>query len=168
MRVATIGFAFLVLVLTARKADAFFDDFEAYQAAGSSIDGFNLDPAVHIPLPSELKTVQSTLGKLGMSGMMDDLEQRLNRAAEVAAPKAQALFLDAIDDMTLEDVKRIYKGPDDAATRYFQDKMTPPLSERMQPVVDRSLADVGAIQSYDNMMKEYKSVPFVPDAKADL
>ena len=54
------------------------------------------------------------------------------------------------------------------ATRYFQDKMTPQLTERMQPVVDNSLADVGAIQSYDKMMKQYESVPFVPDAKADL
>ena len=46
--------------------------------------------------------------------------------------------------------------------------MTPQLTERMQPVVDNSLADVGAIQSYDKMMKQYESVPFVPDAKADL
>ena len=38
----------------------------------------------------------------------------------------------------------------------------------MKPVVDRSLADVGAIQSYDNMMGQYESVPFVPDVKADL
>jgi hypothetical protein len=38
----------------------------------------------------------------------------------------------------------------------------------MEPVVDRSLADVGAIQSYDKMMGQYQSVPFVPDVKADL
>ena len=31
-----------------------------------------------------------------------------------------------------------------------------------------SLADVGAIQSYDAMMAEYETLPFVPDAKADL
>ena len=46
--------------------------------------------------------------------------------------------------------------------------MTPSLAERMRPIVDSSLADVGAIQSYDNMMKQYESVPFVPDVKADL
>ena len=46
--------------------------------------------------------------------------------------------------------------------------MTPPLAKRMEPVVNRSLADVGAIQSYDSMMGQYESVPFVPDVKADL
>jgi hypothetical protein len=92
----------------------------------------------------------------------------LNRAAEAAAPEAKELFWQAISEMTLDDVRRIYDGPDDAATRYFQDKMTPPLAKRMEPVVDRSLADVGAIQSYDNMMGQYESVPFVPDVKADL
>lgn len=134
----------------------------------STADGYNLDPDIHIPLPGALKDVQKVLNTVGMSNLADDLEVRLNRAAEAAAPEAQALFWDAISEMSFEDVQQIYNGPDDAATRYFQDKMTPALTERMQPVVDRSLADVGAIQSYDNMMKQYESVPFVPDAKADL
>ena len=134
----------------------------------SATDGYNLDPDIHIPLPGALKDVQKVLKKIGMSDLADDLELRLNRAAEAAAPEAKELFWQAISEMSFDDVQRIYNGPDDAATRYFQDKMTPPLSERMQPVVERSLADVGAIQSYDKMMKQYKSVPFVPDAKADL
>ena len=131
-------------------------------------DGYNLDPDIHIPLPGVLKDVQKVLKTIGMSSLTDDLELRLNRAAEAAAPEAKELFWQAIREMTLDDVRQIYDGPDDAATRYFQDKMTPPLAKRMQPVVDRSLADVGAIQSYDNMMGQYKSVPFVPDVKADL
>lgn len=131
-------------------------------------DGYNLDSDIHIPLPGVLKDVQKVLKTIGMSSLADDLELRLNRAAEAAAPEAKELFWQAISEMTLDDVRQIYDGPDDAATRYFQDKMTPPLAKRMQPVVDRSLADVGAIQSYDNMMGQYKSVPFVPDVKADL
>lgn len=134
----------------------------------SATDGYNLDPNIHIPLPGALKNVQKVLQSIGMSGLADDLELKLNRAAEAAAPEAKELFFQAISEMSLEDVQQIYNGSDDAATRYFQKKMTPELSKRMQPVVQSSLADVGAIQSYDNMMKQYKSVPFVPDAKADL
>jgi hypothetical protein len=131
-------------------------------------NGFNGDPAVHIPLPGSLDRVKSTLGKVGMSSMLDDLELRLNRAAEAATPKAKSLFLQAIDDMTLDDVTRIYKGPDDAATRYFQSKMSQPLAKEMAPIVDQSLSQVGAVQSYDKAMGRYESIPFVPDAKADL
>ncbi len=141
---------------------------ERVVAQVGATDGYNLDPAIHIPLPGSLGRVQSVLKSVGMSHMADDLELRLNRAAEAAAPEAKALFWQAIGEMSFDDARRIYDGPDDAATRYFQGKMTPPLTERMTPVVDRSLADVGAIQSYDAMMKQYKAVPFVPDVKADL
>jgi hypothetical protein len=131
-------------------------------------DGYNADPAIHLPLPGSLKSVQSALSAAGMSGMLDDLELKLNRAAEAAAPKARALFADAISQMTIEDARRIYDGPKDSATRYFQSKMTKPLAAEMAPVVDESLSEVGAIQSYDAVMGQYKQIPFVPDAKADL
>ena len=131
-------------------------------------DGFNADPAIHIPLPENFKTVRNALNKIGMSSMLDDLELRLNRAAEVATPKAKALFLQSINEMTLDDAMGIYKGTDDAATKYFQSKMSQPLAETMHPVVENSLSQVGAVQSYDNVMGKYRSLPFVPDVKADL
>jgi len=46
--------------------------------------------------------------------------------------------------------------------------MTAPLADSMRPVVDSSLSEVGAIKAYDSMMGQYKSMPFVPDVKADL
>lgn len=133
-----------------------------------SANGFNNDPQVHIPLPDTLKKVQSALGRFGMSGMADDLELRLNRAAEAATPKAKKLFFDSISSMTLDDVRKIYEGPKDSATQFFRGKMTTPLKGEFRPIVNASLAEVGAIRSYDQMMGQYKSLPFVPDVKADL
>jgi hypothetical protein len=133
-----------------------------------ALDGFNADPEIHIPLPGALKDLQKMLKKVGMARLANDLELKLNRGAEAAAPEAKALFLDAIRAMTLDDARRIYDGPDDAATRYFQGKMTPPLAKRMAPVIDRSLAEVGAVRAYDAAIGQYKAIPFVPDVKADL
>ena len=112
--------------------------------------------------------MQSLLAPIGLSRLTDDLETRLNRGAEAAAPEAKAVLWEAISEMTLDDVQRIYDGPDDAATQYFKDKMNQPLTRRMAPIVDRNLAEVGAIRSYDQMMGSYKSIPLVPDVKADL
>ncbi len=134
----------------------------------SLTDGFNKDPDIHIPLPSSLNTVKTMLEKVGMSSLFENVELKLNRAAEVATPKAKQLFLDAISQMSFEDVKEIYDGPDDAATQYFKGKMSPELAKEMEPVIDSSLSEVGAIKAYDTMMKEYKSLPFVPDVKANL
>ena len=131
-------------------------------------DGFNADPKIHIPLPDEFKRVRAALQTVGMAGMLDDLELKLNRAAETATPKARQLFLDAINTMTLDDARQIYSGPDDAATRYFERKMSAPLAGEMRPVVSESLQQVGAIQSYDAVMSEYRGLPFVPDVQADL
>ena len=102
-------------------------------------DGFNKDPDIHIPLPESLRTVQSALQAVGMGDMGRDLELKLNRAAEAATPKAKALFWDAISAMTLDDAKRILDGPKDAATRYFEGKMSSPLKTEMRPVVDSTL-----------------------------
>ena len=131
-------------------------------------DGFNNNSEIHIPLPETLKKVQSALKMVGAEGIADDLELRLNRAAEAAAPRAQAVFVDAITNMTMEDVKAVYDGPNDAATQYLRKNMSGPLTESMRPVVDNALSDVGAIQVYDQMIGQYKSMPFVPDVKADL
>jgi hypothetical protein len=131
-------------------------------------DGFNADPAVHIPLPESLRSVHGMLNRVGLGSELNDLELRLNRAAEAATPKAKALFWKAIQEMTLEDVNTIYTGPDDAATRYFQRKMSPALAAEMGPVVEKSMAQVGAVQVYDRVMGLYRSLPLVPDVKADL
>ena len=131
-------------------------------------DGYNGDPRIHVPLPESLQTVQKTLGRIGMSDLVDDLELRLNRAAEKAAPEAREVFGQAIQEMTFDDVQKIYKGPDDAATRFLERTMSSPLVQRMRPIVDASLSDVGAVQAYDNAIGQYKAIPFVPDAKADL
>ncbi len=131
-------------------------------------DAFNADPKIHIPLPENFGTVQRALGRVGMSGMLDDLELRLNRAAEAATPKAAAIFRDAIAAMSWDDVRKIYDGPDDAATQYLRSRMLAPLKAEMRPVIDGSLAEVGAVRAYDNVMAQYRAVPFVPDVKADL
>ncbi len=131
-------------------------------------DGFNSDPSIHIPLPDSLNTVKNVLSKFGMSKTIDDLELKLNRAAEKATPKAQALFLDAISQMTFDDIKGIYNGPEDSATRYFKQKMTPKLIKEMRPIINESLSQVGAVQTFDQMMSKYQALPFVPDVKAEL
>ncbi len=133
-----------------------------------TVDGFNTDTQIHIPLPNELNTVKTVLGKVGMSGMVDDLELKLNRAAEAATPKAKALFLQSISEMTFDDVKTIYEGPEDSATQYFKQKMSSSLSAEMRPIIENSLSTVGAVQAYDNMIGQYKNLPFVPNVKADL
>jgi hypothetical protein len=78
------------------------------------------------------------------------------------------MFWQAISEMTFQDVTSIYNGPDDAATRYFEDKMSIPLASEMKPTVQETLNQVGAVQSFEQIMDKYNSVPLAPKVQADL
>lgn len=131
-------------------------------------NGFNNDAIVRIPLPKSLQTLSDVLGSAGLGYMVDDFTVQLNRAAELATPAAKDLFVSTIQGMNFDDVRRIYDGPTDSATRFFESSMTPDLSHAMAPIISDSLSKVGAISYYDKMIAAYKNIPFVPDVKADL
>ncbi|MFT7389516.1 MAG: hypothetical protein ACI8VC_002785 [Candidatus Endobugula sp.] len=134
----------------------------------SAKGGFANDAAIRIPLPEKMQTVKKWLDKVGVGDRMDGLELKLNRAAEDATPKAKALFVNAIKTMSFDDARKIYNGGDNAATHYFREKMTPELTKELQPIVQQSISEVGAVTLYDDLISDYKSIPFVPDVKADL
>ncbi len=133
-----------------------------------SEDGFYTDPSIFIPLPPKLEKAKTMLSKVGMAPLAEDLELKLNRAAEAATPKAKELFLQAIKEMTFTDLTEIYQGPEDSATRYFESKMSDPLQAEMRPIVEDSLSQVGAVSAYDRFVGQYSTIPLVPDVKADL
>ena len=134
----------------------------------SAVDGFNADPEVRIPLPKKLGPVKKVLKKIGMRKDVDRFEKKLNRAAEVAVPKAKTLFLQSISKMTFKDIMDIYEGPKDSATKYFRKQMSPSLRKEMRPIVEGSLSEVGAIKAFKKLMKKYKKIPYAPKVKADI
>jgi len=131
-------------------------------------DGFNADPVAHIPLPNGLVKVRNVMRKVGLSGQLDNLETRLNRAAEQATPKAKALFLSAISRMTIDDAVGILRGPDDAATQFFRGTMGAELASAMRPIIDDSLSQVGAVRSFNSLLASYRKIPLAPPIEADL
>ena len=131
------------------------------------LDGYLKDAAIRIPLPDRWQQAQSMMSNFGMSGMLDDLEVRLNRGAEAAAPYAKDLFVDSIAAMTFDDVMQVFKGPDDAATRYFESTMTPQLTQTFRPIIDQELGDAGAFQALDAVDDRVSSLPLVPSLGAN-
>lgn len=131
-------------------------------------NGYLKDKAIHIVLPAKFQKVHRTLKKIGLEKYTSELEVKMNRAAESAAPKAKKLFWRAIKDMRWQDVTAIYKGENNAATKYFEKKMTPALNKMMRPLINRTLADVGVVKAYNKALKKYHTIPFVPKVKDDL
>lgn len=130
--------------------------------------GFLDDPTAHIPLPGTLKRAQGVLALVGMSGMVDDLEVRMNRAAEQATPVAKNLIVEAIRGLTFDDAMGILNGPNDSATRYLERKTREPLANQMRPIIDQALADAGAVQVFERVAGRYRSLPLAGALDVDL
>lgn len=131
-------------------------------------NGFNGDPAIRIPLPGSLVKARDFASKFGLEGSFDDLEAKLNQAAEEATPKARDLFLNAITAMSVSDAKGILTGEDNAATEYFRGETGDELKSEMRPIVDQALASVGAVSTFNNLLTRYNNIPFAPEVDADL
>jgi hypothetical protein len=131
-------------------------------------DGFLGDPEVRVPLPGMLAQARSALALVGLAGLADDLEVRLNRAAEQAVPVAGELLVGAIRSLSFEDGVGILRGPEDAATRYLDRETGDELAVRMRPIVDDALAQAGAVQALDALAGQYARLPFVSGLRADL
>ncbi|MDX2101293.1 MAG: DUF4197 domain-containing protein [Alphaproteobacteria bacterium] len=129
--------------------------------------GYLNDRDVRIGLPGTLGTVSQGLRAAGMGGMLDDLEQRMNRAAETAAPQGGRIFGDAIQRMSFQDAIQIVRGPSDAATQYFKRETTRPLTQSFTPVVDRELQGAGATAVFDQVMRQGRSVPLIGNQLGD-
>ena len=130
--------------------------------------GFSRDPAIKIPLPATLAKVDATLQKFGMGGLTADLETRMNRAAEIATPKAGALFVNAIQKMTVADAQAILTGPGDSATQYLRKTMGADLAREIQPIIRQSMADAGAIRAYDAVTAQYAKMPLAASLKTNM
>jgi hypothetical protein len=111
-------------------------------------DGYFGDPAIRIPLPGPLERVAGPLRNFGVGSLLDDLDLRMNRAAEQAAPKALNIFTGAITAMSFDDARGILTGPDDAATQYFRRTTSAPLTREFQPIVGSALSGAGAVKAY--------------------
>lgn len=126
----------------------------------------NLD--VKILFPQEAKNVESTLRSLGLGSMCDQVITSLNRAAEDAAMEAKPIFVDAIKQMSFQDVQKILLGEQNAATQYFQGTTTSSLGAKFSPIIDVSLKKVDATKYWSDVMTRYNKVPFVKKVDTDL
>ncbi|ARD45010.1 DUF4197 domain-containing protein [Colwellia sp. PAMC 21821] len=126
------------------------------------------NPNLHIDLPPALASAGKILDKIGMGQWTDELEAKLNEAAEQAIPAAGPIISSAINNLTMVDIQTIYNGENDAATQYFKAQMSGPIAQAMDPIIKQSLADVGALTLYDKIISKYQSLPFVPDISSDL
>lgn len=130
--------------------------------------GYSLNPEIKIPLPGSVEKVQGMLRALGYGSQLDEFDKSMNRAAEVAAPKAKTIFWDSIKEMSFTDARKILDGGDMAATNYLKEKSSGQLEEVFRPIIHNAMGEVGVTQRYQALSKPIENLPFAQGAVPDL
>lgn len=131
-------------------------------------DGFWGNPRFRIPLPGPVQQLESVLQTAGMGAQLDALQLSFNRAAEQAVPVAADVFSQAVQKLTLNDVRGILSGPQDAATQYFKRATSDTLTARFKPIVAKVTARSGLAQQYNSVMASAGPMSSMLGDKADL
>jgi uncharacterized protein DUF4197 len=111
-------------------------------------DGFLKHPDLKIPMPEKLQLIESGLRKLKQDEIADEFVLSMNRAAELAVPKAMSIFTESIKSMSIEDGYKILNGTDTAATEYLREKGGSKLQQQFLPIVKQATNSVGVTESY--------------------
>ncbi len=131
-------------------------------------DGYFGDAQIRIPLPGRLGELQSQLSQIGLSGPLDDLQLRMNRAAEASVPQAKKLIVSAVTSMTIDDALGILRGGDTAATDFLRARTETGLRETFTPYVESALQGSGAYQAFDGLTAQYGLGGIAGNLKNDL
>lgn len=138
-------------------------------AQAGEADGFNGNADIRIPFPPEAELVAATLRKLRAGALVDNFEVALNRAAETAAGQAKPIFLNAVQNLSLQDALTLATSKEsDAATTLLYEKTAADLRTAFQPTMQQSLEQTGAIKLYAEMVARYNKIPLVTPLNPQL
>ena len=104
--------------------------------------GFSSSPATALSLPDSL---------MGLGGDSSGLLSALNTAAEKSVPSTGSIFLDAIQNLNVNDASSLLGGGEDAITRFFEHSSRDTLKVLVKPVVEKSV-DASGVGTYLSAM----------------
>ncbi|MCP5431594.1 MAG: DUF4197 domain-containing protein, partial [Chromatiaceae bacterium] len=87
----------------------------------------------------------------GQGKYVDALETTMNRAAEEAVPETLGIVKDTVKNMTLDDVRGILGGGDDAATQFLRKRAGGSMRKAVLPIVSRATDSAGATVAYKTL-----------------
>lgn len=135
----------------------------------SAQDGYFANAAIKVLMPKEAKVVEDGLRGIGQGDLVDKTIMRMNRSAEQAAPKATAIFVDAISHLSFNDALSLVQNKQqDACTQFLKKTTTEALVVAFKPIIKSVLDETHTTQAWSEMMGAYNSIPFVSSVNTDL
>jgi len=119
--------------------------------------GYLNNKEVKIPLPQNLKKLETVIRGAGGDKITDNFINSMNKAATQAAPKTVGIFLESINNMSISDAKKILAGDNNAATKYFETKTSDNLKKMILPIIQKTMDENNVAVYYEKFNEYYKS-----------
>jgi len=135
------------------------------------VDGFLKNSLIRIALPQNFQNIAKTASRFGMGGLFTELETQLNRGAEIAAPVARDVFVEAVSGLSIADAINIVRGPDTAATDFLKNTTGTKLTSLFSPIMENALGQTGALRIADQLQSSLSALPIqtpLSSARSDL
>lgn len=129
-----------------------------------AVDGYYKDAAVKILLPPEADIIVQNISKIpGGEQILEDVLQKINRAAEDAVSEAKPIFVNSVTSMSITDAFGILKGNDNAATQYLHNTTYNQLFDLYKPKIKTSvdkklIGDISTSKSWNTLTNEWNNV----------
>jgi len=113
--------------------------------------GFADSELYQIPLPKSVENFRKPLALVKQDYRLNDFQATMNAAAEAGVAAAPGIVKNTINNLTMEDLNALWKGEEDAITRFLEKKSRGSLSERMLPLIAKATDSTGATRNYKAM-----------------
>lgn len=119
----------------------------------SDKNSFLANQLVAAALPQELRTINNTLQKIGLSNVVQMEKEYIARAAAFTVDTSRPILTNAVNSLTAEDAARIVNGGTGVATKILREKTSQQLMAAIAPKVDAKLNEFGLVQSLNSALK---------------
>lgn len=119
----------------------------------SDKDSFMANQLIDAALPQQLKDLNNTLQKLGLSSLVQKEKQYIAQAAAFTVDVSRPILVNAVNNLTAEDAARIVQGGSGAATQILKERTSEQLMAAIAPKVDAKLNEFGLVSSLNSALQ---------------
>ena len=118
----------------------------------SSQDSFLANQLIDAAMPKQLRDINNTLQKLGLSNLVQKEKEYIAKAAAFTVDTSRPILINAVNSLTAEDAARIVQGGSGAATQILKERTSSQLIAAIAPKVDAKLNEFGLVQSLNSAL----------------
>lgn len=111
-----------------------------------NLDSFLSNALIDAAMPQQLRDINNTLEKIGLSSVVQKEREYIAKAAAFTIDISKPILVNAVNSLTAEDALRIAQGGKGAATQILRQKTEAQLIAAIMPKVDSKLNEFGVVK----------------------